>query len=449
MLRPQPMLHLTEGEGKMETEKFISGLEKHISTFSIEGIIEELPEMLKIPSNYLVDETEKEVFLIGALGVVSGLLPNIKGLYSGKWISPNLFVYVLAGYGGGKGSLDYARILGKQIHNAKREKAKSLLVDYLKGLEIYKKNLKAFNKDKKNGEKPPEKPIQPPALMLFIPANNSKSGVYQLLEENNGKGIIFETEGDTLSDALKQDFGGFSDTLRKAFHHEYLDLFRRANSEHIEINNPELSVILSSTFDQLRLLIPSIENGLYSRFLFYVIEQNKKFVNVFDSRKKDYKELFETAGSSFTDLYYQLVQCETPIWFSLTGEQEKKFVQLFDEKKTNLIEEVDITMAGTANRLGIIAFRIMMILTTLRAKENGDLINSISCNNIDFDNALRITERLEKHSRSVYHYLNGRPEKKELAINMRKAGTSIPDISKALGINKGTISRWCNNTNSN
>lgn len=433
----------------MKTENFISGLEKHISTFSIDRIIEDLPEMLKTSSNYLVEETEKEVYIIGALGVVSGLLPNIKGLYSGKWISPNLFVYILASYGGGKGSLDYARILGQQIQKAKKDKAKSLLIEYLRNLEYYKKELKVFNKNKETVAKPPERPIPPPALMLFIPANNSKSGVYQLLEENDGKGIIFETEGDTLSDALKQDFGGFSDTLRKAFHHENLDLFRRANSEHIEINNPELSVVLSSTFDQLKLLIPTIENGLYSRFLFYVVGQNKKFVDVFDTRKKNYTELFESTGSSFTDLYYQLVQRETPIWFSLSKNQEKKFVQLFNEKKTNLIEEVDITMAGTANRLGIITFRIMMILTTLRAKESGNLTNSICCNNVDFENALKITERLEKHSRSVYHYLNGKPEKKELAINMRNAGTSIPAISKALEINKGTISRWCNSTNSN
>lgn len=97
---------------------FVVKIENEIKRFSIDGIIDELPGMLKEPCHFLVDETEKEVFLIGALGVVSGLLPNIKGLYSGKWISPNLFVYVLAGYGGGKGGLDYARELGKQVHKA-------------------------------------------------------------------------------------------------------------------------------------------------------------------------------------------------------------------------------------------------------------------------------------------------------------------------------------------
>lgn len=433
----------------MRAENFIKGLESHIKNFSIDSTIQELPDMLKTPSNYLVDETEKEVFLIGALGVISGMLPNIKGLYSGKWISPNLFVYVLAGYGGGKGGLDYARELGKQIHKAKRDEANKLMGEYLKKMEVYKKALKEYNKSKKPDAKPPTKPEKPGALMMFIPANNSKSGVYQLLEENNGKGILFESEGDTLSDALKQDYGGFSDTLRKAFHHEYLDLFRRMNNEHIEIKSPELSVILSSTFDQLKILIPSVENGLYSRFLYYELKQNNKFIDVFDNRKKDYQNHFDNAGDSFKILFDKLDKLETPIYFWLTNEQQENFVQIFGEKKANLIEEVDVTMSGTANRLGIIAFRIMMIFTVLRAHEKGTLNNSIKCNDTDFNNALRIVERLEKHAKTVYEYLNGQPEKKQLVVEMRKAGASMPDISRALGINRGTISKWCKNINSN
>lgn len=433
----------------MKNENFLKGLENNIKSFSIDSIINKLPEMLKTPSNYLIEETEKEVFLIGALGVISGMLPNIKGLYSGKWISPNLFVYVLAGYGGGKGGLDYSRELGKQIHQSKRDEAKRLMCEYLKKMEVYKKALKEYNKSKKPGAEPPTKPEKTGTLMLFIPANNSKSGVYQLLQENNGKGILFESEGDTLSDALKQDYGGFSDTLRKAFHHEYLDLFRRMNNEHIEIKNPELSVILSSTFDQLKILIPSVENGLYSRFLYYELKQNNKFIDVFDNRKQDYQNHFDNSGEDFKILFDKLESLSTPIYFWLTDEQKEKFVQIFDEKKAQIIDEVDITMSGTANRMGIIAFRIMMIFTVLRAHEKDTLNNSIKCNDADFNNALQIVERLEKHAKTVHEYLNGQPEKKELVVNMRKAGASMPDISRALGINRGTISKWCKNINSN
>jgi len=428
----------------LKNEDFITGLENHIKNFSIDSIIDELPKILKDPCTILVDENEKEVFLIGAIGVISGLLPNIKGLYSGKWIAPNLFVYVLAGYGGGKGSLDYARALGKHIHDEKRDEAKRQFVQHLKDLEVFKKLLKEYNKNNDADADPPVKPTQPKTLMLYIPANNSKSGVYQLLEENNGRGILFESEGDTLTDALKQDYGGFSDTLRQGFHHETVTMFRRLNNELIEIKNPEISIVLSSTFNQLKTLIPSVENGLYSRFLFYELKQNNKFNNVFDTRKKEYQQHFDNSGIVYKELFDVLNQLQTPIWFWLTDEQQEKFIELFDIKKSKLIDEVDISMSGTANRLGIIAFRIMMIFTTLRAYKNGTLNNSIKCNDTDFYNALRVVDRLEKHAKTVYEYLNGEPEKKKIAFQLKELGTSLRDIEKAVNIGRGTLSKWFN-----
>lgn len=432
----------------MTNKDFVKGLENHVNSFSIDSIIDELPEMLKAPCNILVDEIEKEVFLIGALGVASGLIPNVKGVYSGKVIAANIYAFVLGGYGGGKGGLEYARMLGAQIHQAKRDKSKELMARYLLDMEVYKKELKEFNKSK-DKQAPPHKPEKPPSKMLFIPSNNSKSGIYQLLQENDTKGIIFETEGDTMADAIKQDYGNFSDILRKAFHHEYLDMFRRLNNEMIEIKNPELSVVLSSTLNQLKLLIPSIENGLYSRFLFYELKQNKSFANVFDNRKNDYQEKFIKAGNQFTDLYYKLEGLSGPIWFTLSENQQQKFVELFSQSKAKLIEDVDVSMAGTANRLGVIAFRIMMIFTTLRAHQREQLKDTITCSDIDFNNAIKLVERFKKHANTVFEYLNRKPTKKELAVKMRKDGVSIPKISRSLDINKGTISKWCKEIKTN
>lgn len=433
-----------EKEVEMNND-FIEDFGKHLNSFSIDNIIQDLPKILRDSCNVLVEENEKEVFLIGALGVVSGLLPNIKGLYDGKWISPNLYVYVLSGYGGGKGSLNYARALGEKIHQDKKEETKRQVAEYQKNINVYKKALMAYNKDKKADVEPPVKPTPPPSLMLFIPSNNSKSGVYQLLQENNERGIIFESEGDTLVGALNQDYGNFSDTLRKAFHHEHLDFFRRMNNENVSIQHPELSVVLSSTFDQLKNLIKSTENGLYSRFLYYELKQNNSFNNVFDNRKEDYRGHFNNVGEEFKHLYNMLEKLDTPIWFNLSDEQKGRFVKLFNEKKGKLIEEIDSTMSGTANRLGIIAYRIMMILTALRNYDNGMLNNSIKCTDVDFHNAFKIIDRLEKHAKTVYEYLTPQPDKKNLVMQLRKSGVSIPKISETLGINKGTISKWCKN----
>jgi hypothetical protein len=97
-----------------------------------------------------------------------------------------------------------------------------------------------------------------------------------------------------------------------------------------------------------------------------------------------------------------------------------------------MIVEVDTTMAGMANRLGVIAYRIMMVFTALRAYENEMLNASIQCNDVDFDNALQIVNRLEKHAKTVYEFLNSQPNKKKLAIELRKMGKSYGQVAEII-----------------
>jgi hypothetical protein len=82
-------------------------------------------------------------------------------------------------------------------------------------------------------------------LALLIPANNSATAVFQILNDNNGAGLMFETEGDTLSQTFKSEHGNYSDGFRKAFHHEKISYLRRKDSEFVELENPLLSALLS------------------------------------------------------------------------------------------------------------------------------------------------------------------------------------------------------------
>ena len=362
-------------------------------------IIDALPSMLKDPCNVFISDTEKEVFLVGALGVVSGLLPKYKAKYDGRLYTPNLFAYLLADYGSGKGGLSYARKLGERIHQEKRERHEDALKQYKKDLNRYKRQLR-----NKATKEEPEEPTKPPAEMLFIPTNNSKSGIQQLLQENDGKGIMFETEGDTLTDALKQDFGGFSDILRNAFHHEDVTMFRRTDNEYFEFK-PELSIVLSSTMDQLKLLIPSAENGLFSRVIFYRLKQDLSFHNVFDSKKEDYTENIEQHSENYYNLYRALITQPKDILMRLTEEQQKEFVKHFSLMKADLIENSDASLNGTGNRIALIAFRVMMILTMLRTYEENTLNTEIFCKDEDFFNALDIIARFKVHALWVFHLL--------------------------------------------
>src|SRR5690606_14575639 len=104
---------------------------------------------------------------------------------------------------------------------------------------------------------------------------------FQLLADNGGQGLILETEGDTLAQTFKTDYGNYSDGFRKAFHHETISYFRRTDREYVDIENPKVSAALSGTPSQVGSLIHTCENGLFSRFMFYCLNTKGVWKNVF------------------------------------------------------------------------------------------------------------------------------------------------------------------------
>jgi len=438
-----------------EYERSKSGSDRNNISFNPE-IYAKLPWILYHGCEKLIDQSEKEVFLISALGVLSGLLPNVHGFYDTQFYSPNLYTYVLGKYGSGKGSIQIAKMLGFSIHSAK-------LADYHKAQKVYnqemlqyKRDMKAFQNDKNDSFQQPEEPVPPPHTMLFIPVNNSKSGMLQLLDENQGRGVMFETEGDTLADAIKQDYGNYSDGLRKAFHHEAISFYRRAGKEFREIEHPVLSVILSSTFDQFQKLIPDIHNGLFSRFCYYIIPQTRVFKNVFDKQKHDYPKFFSDLGNQVAILHDQLKTLDRPILFQLSAEQQQTFLSLFQEWKDEFGEFVSDDLDGTINRLGLIFFRIAMILTTLRTYEDEGLLREITCSDLDFSLTLSITQTLKQVSLRLFYWfpvpkkpmqktdLKKKASQMEEAFKLRSTGMSYQKISEHLNIPKTSIFRWLN-----
>lgn len=411
-----------------------------------DAIFNDLPDVLRNACNVLTEQTEKEVFLVGAFAVISGIMPNVQGFYDGGYTCPNLFAYIIGQYGTGKGGLKLAYKIAQPIHAKRRELSKDLQRTYKQ------KCIEA----KENGEDEPENPGN---KMLYIPANNSKSGIVENLADNNGAGVLFETEGDTLADAIKTDYGGFSDILRKGFHQEPISFFRRVGREYREIETPRLSVVLTSTPDQYQKLIPNIQNGLFSRFLHYRLSPNRDFKDVFDPAKNAYQDYFNGLGQTFLNYYEQLESLENdPILFDLRDSQKAHFLTVFRDWKTEVGEYVSTDLDGTVNRLGLICFRLAMILTALRNFEQGDYSKTMLCEDIDFYNALRIVEILKSHAIAVFYDLPNPAISREAtkyetelstkatnvakAQRLKKQGLSYAQIAKECGEPQTTVYRW-------
>lgn len=308
-----------------------------------------------------------------------------------------MYIFITAQASAGKGRLIHCKQLVKPIHKYMREQAKSLKQQY---------ELEMMDYNEKKGKNPSaEKPGKPPEKMLFIPANNSTTGVFQLLFDNEGRGLMFETEGDTLAQAFKTDYGNYSDGFRKAFHHETISYYRRTDREYVDIESPCLSGMFTGTPKQVSSLIPNAENGLFSRFIFYFMNIQPVWKNVFaitsDNGLDDY---FDQLGNDFFRLY-QTLASNPEIQFCFTAEQQEQFNAFFAQIQATYLSLQGLNYMATIRRLGIIAFRFAMILSALRIMEHGDLPERIICEERDFQSTLEIIRVLVKHASKVFSEL--------------------------------------------
>ena len=358
-----------------------------------------LPVLLRECCDKFADAVEKDVVLIGAITVISGCLPNLEGKYFRKLYSPHIYSFVTAPAGSGKGILDWASYLGNPIHE-------SLVRQSMIAKAEYERELAEYNSLGKNQRDEAELPLEPIRKKLFVPANCSASAFIQALAENDFRIMIFETEADTLASSLKQEWGNFCDVLRKAFHHEKTSMFRRKDHEFIEIHNPQLAIMLAGTPKQVQNMMPDVENGLFSRFLYYAFEHHTKFKNPFiESDDDDLASFFKKKGEKVKELYETLKRLPDPARFCLTPEQGELFTQKFEDlyERNRLLLNSDFN--ANSLRLGLITFRIAMVLTALRVLEDGEISSQLVCSDTDFETAIQIVFTLDKHSVAVYQNL--------------------------------------------
>lgn len=304
------------------------------------------------------------------------------------------------------------------------------------------------------------KPLRPPHRMLIVPANSSSTALYQMLHDNKGVGFMMETEGDTLANTLLTDHGNYSDGLRKAFHNEPLSYLRRSNNEYVEVENPKLSTLLSGTPNQVRKLIPDAENGLFSRFMFYYLPLKPQWNNVFaKSSETSLDDEFATIGEDWCEVYLRLSEYDY-VHFSLTEQQEMLFNGHFNALHDEYIQRYGLGFISAVRRMGLIVFRLAMILSMARCYELPDEKTEIICQDIDLQIAMIIGDSLLEHAAKYYLTL---PHTSSIPQNLtyrqredetkKKIYAELPDsfqrkdavkLGKEYGLSERTITRWLN-----
>lgn len=184
-------------------------------------------------------------------------------------------------------------------------------------------------------------------------------------------------------------------------------MYRRKEKEYLEIKDPHLAIVMSGTPKQVNHIMPEVENGLFSRFMYYKFEDHGGFKNPFVSLSNlNYIKFFSEKGKYIFDIYQELQKRTHPLVFKLTREQENRFTQDFDQMLTKGRLLVGNDFDANIKRLGIIHFRLAMMLSVLRMFEDGEELDTLICSDQDFETAMTIVTTTEKHAIAVYQDLD-------------------------------------------
>lgn len=319
------------------------------------------PKILLLIMNYATSPTQRDVMLLGALTAIGASMERyVRCPYAGKLQSPCLQSFIVAPSASGKGILSLIRLLVEPIHDEIRQQVAA-------EVKVYKKEKAAYDVMGKERSKV-EAPQMPKNRMFLISGNNTGTGILQNIMDANGTGLICETEADTISAAIGSEYGHWSDTLRKAFDHDRLSYNRRTDQEYREVKKSYLSVLLSGTPAQVKPLIPSTENGLFSRQLFYYMHGIWAWINQFESGEADLEAIFTDIGLEWKK-QLDLMKTHGVHTLRLTDEQKQEFNALFSDLFFRSGLANDNEMSSSIARLAVNTCRIMAEVAMIRALE--------------------------------------------------------------------------------
>ena len=306
---------------------------------------------------------QRDILLLGVFTVLGGTLnKRVRVLYGQKYMYPCLQTFIVAPPASGKGALTWVRRLAEPIHE-------EMMARYKDSLKNYREEKNRWDSLGKKRSETPE-PEQPPLKMFLIAGDNSGTGILENLIEADGVGLICETEADTVSTAIGTEHGHWSDTLRKCHDHERLAFNRRTNREYRECPASYLSVLLSGTPAQVRPLIPSAENGLFSRQLFYRMPPIDEWADQFEQGDEDMDSLFSDWGKQWKMLVDYLRERVNIIQYHLSDTQKERFNSCFARIFGHAGLSYGYPMRSSVARIAINICRIASVVAFLRSVES-------------------------------------------------------------------------------
>ena len=333
--------------------------------------VNNLPELMKNVLSLAHTPAEKDMLLMSALTACGSVMPNLYFKYGigAKRYYPNLQLFIVGSAACGKGIANLALELVKPIH-----------------------------------EKSP----------LIIPGDATYPAFYQTLARQKGRGYIHESEGSVITDIWRSSTANYNTALRKAAEHETISRSRCREASVIE--NPQVSMVLTGTFSQYHALVPSIENGYFSRLLTLIVDEHQAFNSRYVQPSENSDDVIQTAAEQLFYMYESLLFAH-PREFSLTKEQKDRLGNHLQTAYPTLIRMLGEEFHSVVLRMAVHIERMAMILSMLRMTSgesnspemeersrilSGTTDKAFLCSDEDYQTAEMIGNKLILHMAQAY-----------------------------------------------
>ena len=377
--------------------------------------MQNLPESIQNMLSLAKTEEEKDMLLMATLAAASACVPNLYFRYgpTGKKYYANLQCFILASSASGKGianqALEMMRVVDEQYP-------------------------------------------------MLIAGDSTLAAWYKALEEQGGIGYMHESEGSVITDIWRNAAANYNTALRKAAEHEAISRNRVKGAS--EIACPRLSMLLTGTFSQYKALVPSVENGYFSRLLTLVERGSHPFEKSYVTAKSENSAIPKIVGRELSRIYSRLMEEGEREW-SLTDSQKERLGEKLETEYRTLIDMLGENFHSTIIRMAVQIERIAMVLTAMRGEVSeyysDETDAALYCKDEDYEAAEMIGSKMLMHVAMAYRMIKGdaqetMPEVKGLdqrkvvfdGLKQRYQLNDLIKEAKSQGVSRSSAIRWNN-----
>lgn len=375
--------------------------------------MQKLPESVQQMISLASTPEEQDIILMATLAAASACVPNMYFRYglTGKKYYGNLQCFILAAAASGKGianqALEMVRVIDEQHP-------------------------------------------------MLIAGDSTLAAWYKALEVQGGVGYMHESEGSVITDIWKASAANYNTALRKAAEHEAISRNRVKGAS--EIKCPKLSMLLTGTFGQYKALVPSVENGYFSRLMTVVIRGTNGFDKRYVRSKGGQSAVPQMVGNRLLHTYENLMNAGEQEW-SLTDSQKERLGAHLETEYATLIELLGDNFHSAVIRMAVQIERIAMILSAMRGIESrilsGKTDEALYCSDEDYETAEMIGNKMLLHMATAYRMIDGdaqevvpeiKPiDQRKVLLEQLKSTFERKELiheAKTQGVSERTAERW-------